>query len=105
MGFVNDQWLDGDHGQYGIPNDEKLKRGFFCEDSEPPDASAEEFAFLDEQNMYAESDRLRKLEVICDVRDGVHATQALRLDNKLARDWPRNLVSKRKNGCQGVQRS
>jgi hypothetical protein len=76
MGFVNDQLLDGDHGQYEIPNDEKLKRGFFCEDSGPPDASAEEFTFLDKQSMYAELDRLRKLEVICDVRDG-----ALRLDN------------------------
>ena len=26
---VNDQLLDGDYGQFEIPNDEKLKRGFF----------------------------------------------------------------------------
>ena len=75
---VNDQLLDGDYGQYEIPNDEKLKRGFFCEDAGPPHVNAEELAFLDKQAMYAELERPRKLEVICDVREGVDVTQAFR---------------------------
>ena len=84
---MNDQLLDGGYGQFEIPNDEKLKRGFFCEEAGPPDVSVEELAFLDKQAVYAELERLRKLEVMCDVREGVDVAQALHLDTKLGRDW------------------
>ena len=60
---------------------------FFCEETGPPDVSAEELAFLDKQAMYTELERLRKLEVNCDVLEGVDVSQALHLDTKLVRQW------------------
>ena len=47
----------------------------------------EELAYLDKQAMYAELERLRKLEVICDVQPSVNIDAALHLDTKLVRDW------------------
>ena len=84
---MNDQLLDGDFSQYELSDDEKQMRGFKNEDAGPPEVSAEELAFLDKQAMYAELERLRKLDVIGDVQAGVDVTQALHLDTKLVRDW------------------
>ena len=84
---VNDQLLEGDYPQFEIPVEEKRKRGFHSEDAGPPEVTAEELAFLDKQAMYAELDRLRKLDVICDVQTGVDVTQASHLDTELVRDW------------------
>lgn len=58
---VNDPLLEGDYVQYESPSDGKLKRGFFCEDSGPPDVRAEELAFLDKQAMYTELKPLAKI--------------------------------------------
>ena len=84
---VNVQLLEGDYAQFEIPIEEKRKRGFHSEDAGPLELPAEELAFSDKQAMYAELNRLRKLEVICDVQAGVDVTQTLHLDTKLVRDW------------------
>ena len=83
---LNDQLLEGDYAQFEIPNEEKRRRGFHSEEIGPPDVIAEELASLDKQAMYAELDRVRKLEVICDVQAVVDVTQALHPDTKLVRD-------------------
>eukprot|EP00435_Cladocopium_sp_Y103_P023304 s2901_g5.t1 len=84
---VNDQLLDGDFSQHEVSAEDKRKRGFHNEEAGPPEVSAEELAFLDKQAMFTELERLRKLEVICDVQAGVDVAQALHLDTKLVRDW------------------
>jgi hypothetical protein len=84
---MNDQLLDGDFSQHELSDEEKQMSGFKNEDAGPPEVSAEEFAFLDKQAMYAELERLRKLDVIGDVQAGVDVTQTLHLDTKLVRDW------------------
>ena len=84
---VNDQLLEGDFSQHEIAKEEKDKRGFFNEDAGPPEVSAEELAYLDKHAMYAELERLRELDVICDVQEGVDVSEALQLDTKLVRDW------------------
>eukprot|EP00435_Cladocopium_sp_Y103_P043647 s2238_g12.t1 len=90
---INDQLLDGDFSNYEISSDEKARRGFNNEDAGPPQVSAEELAFLDKNAMYVELDRLRALDVIGDVQDGIDVSQALHLDTKLVRDW------RFRNGC------
>lgn len=79
---MTDHLLEGDFSQHELSDGEKQMRGF-----KPPEVSAEELAFFDKQAMYAEPDRLRKLDVIGDVQAGVDVTQTLHLDTKLVRDW------------------
>ena len=84
---VNDQLLDGEFSQFEISPEEKKRRGFHNEEAGPPNVCAEELAWLDKQAMFTELERLRKLDVIGDVQEGVDVEQALHLDTKLVRDW------------------
>ena len=84
---VNDQLLDGEFSQFEISPEEKKRRGFHNEETGPPNVCAEELAWLDKQAMFTELERLRKLDVIGDVQEGVDVEQTLHLDTKLVRDW------------------
>ena len=84
---VNDRLLEGDFADYEISSADKGRSGFFNEDTGPPEVSAEELAYLDKQAMYAELERLRRLEVISGVQAEVDVSEAMRLDTKLVRDW------------------
>jgi hypothetical protein len=82
---VNDQLLDGEFAQFEISPEEKKRRGFHNEEAGPPNVCAEELAWLDKQAMFTELERLRKLDVIGDVQEGVDVEQALHLDKACQR--------------------
>jgi hypothetical protein len=82
---VNDQLLDGEFSQFEISPEEKKRRGFHNEEAGPPNVCAEELAWLDKQAMFTELERLRKLDVIGDVQEGVDVEQALHLDKACQR--------------------
>ena len=82
---VNDQLLDGEFAQFEISPEEKKRRGFHNEEAGPPNVCAEELARLDKQAMFTELERLRKLDVIGDVQEGVDVEQALHLDKACQR--------------------
>eukprot|EP00435_Cladocopium_sp_Y103_P027227 s1603_g6.t1 len=70
-----------------IPEAEQRRRGFFDEGAGPPDVSEDELAWLDQEAMHAELDRLRHLDVIADVDDVLDVEGCVKLDTRLVRDW------------------
>ena len=84
---TNDQLLEENFSQHHVSDEEKIRRGFRNEEAGPPETTPEELAQLDKQAMYTELDRLRQLDVIADVEEGMDVSEALLLDTKLVRDW------------------
>ena len=56
-----------------ISEEEKKRRGFFNEGAGPPTVTEDELAWLDQEAMHAELKRLKNLDVIEDISDGVIA--------------------------------
>lgn len=79
--------LDFEGEKVMIPEDEKQKRGFFDEGAGPPKVTEDELAWLDQEAMEAELERLRKLDVIEDAGNDLVVENCMKLDTRLVRDW------------------
>ena len=69
-----------------ISDGEKKRRGFHDEGAGPPTVTDEELAWLDQEAMQAELERLRALDVIDDVGKEMDVENCMKLDTRLVRD-------------------
>ena len=79
--------LDFEGEKVVTPEDEKQKRGFFDEGAGPPKVTEDELAWLDQEAMEAELERLRKLDVIEDAGNDLVVENCMKLYTRLVRDW------------------